>query len=601
MKMFKRAAAFCAAVVMSLSVSATAFAAQGDVVSTGSLTVTGDQLAGKEVTAIRMFTARATEGSTSTDFVFDTYELEDSWLDFFKTTIGKDALDAVDGVDFSSSSTDDEYKDAAIKYVASLTNDGQDKGTLADFAEKAQAWARSQSTPETYFGEIITTQKATAASANPGETKGTTTFDSLTPGYYLVYPEMGGTGTNNRNTDAMLINIPTNELNATWNIKSTYPTVEKTVDDGNTATGDGNADNGSAQVGDVVTFTLTSAVPDMSDFTTYVFQFTDKLPEGLTLVNKNDNTAITQNTDFTVDDITLTINGNTVKAENVTVTLADGSDTDVGKKILTVKINNLKAENLLESESVVAGQQIVLTYKAMINENAVTTNPVTNEASVQYSNNPSEETLGTSTPDESTVYTYEIDVHKWSTENGGDSAYLKDAVFALSKESNLGTLSISEAEGDTNGKVINDNGDSVKSSLIGLTGSGNAYMIDPESTVYTFTTNGSAAIKVQGLEVGTYYLYEVNAPSGYNKLKEPVKIEITLQDGDYSKPVYKVTINGETTTGTSGDSTIKVENKKGIELPETGSIGTIGLTVAGVAIVLLGVFAPRKKKKNDQE
>ena len=601
MKMFKRAAAFCAAVVMSLSVSATAFAAQGDVVSTGSLTVTGDQLAGKEVTAIRMFTARATEGSTSTDFVFDTYELEDLWLDFFKTTIGKDALDAVDGVDFSSSSTDDEYKDAAIKYVASLTNDGQDKGTLADFAEKAQAWARSQSTPETYFGEIITTQKATAASANPGETKGTTTFASLTPGYYLVYPEMGGTGTNNRNTDAMLINIPTNELNATWNIKSTYPTVEKTVDDGNTATGDGNADNGSAQVGDVVTFTLTSAVPDMSDFTTYVFQFTDKLPEGLTLVNKNDNTAITQNTDFTVDDITLTINGNTVKAENVTVTLADGSDTDVGKKILTVKINNLKAENLLESESVVAGQQIVLTYKAMINKNAVTTNPVTNEASVQYSNNPSEETLGTSTPDESTVYTYEIDVHKWSTENGGDSAYLKDAVFALSKESNLGTLSISEAEGDTNGKVVNDNGDSVESSLIGLTGSGNTYMIDPESTVYTFTTNGSAAIKVQGLEVGTYYLYEVNAPSGYNKLKEPVKIEITLQDGDYSKPVYKVTINGETTTGTSGDSTIKVENKKGIELPETGSIGTIGLTVAGVAIVLLGVFAPRKKKKNDQE
>ena len=237
----------------------------------------------------------------------------------------------------------------------------------------------------------------------------------------------------------------------------------------------------------------------------------------------------------------------------------------------------------------------------MINENAVTTNPITNEASVQYSNNPSEETLGTSTPDESTVYTYEIDVHKWSTENGGDSAYLKDAVFALSKESNLGTLSISEAEGDTNGKVVNNNGDSVESSLIGLTGSGNTYMIDPESTVYTFTTNGSAAIKVQGLEVGTYYLYEVNAPSGYNKLKEPVKIEITLQDGDYSKPVCKVTINGETTTGTSGDSTIKVENKKGIELPETGSIGTIGLTVAGVAIVLLGVFAPRKKKKNDQE
>ena len=31
-------------------------------------------------------------------------------------------------------------------------------------------------------------------------------------------------------------------------------------------------------------------------------------------------------------------------------------------------------------------------------------------------------------------------------------------------------------------------------------------------------------------------------------------------------------------------------------LPETGGIGTIGLTVAGVAVVLLGIFLPRRKK-----
>lgn len=574
MKMFKRAAAFCAAVVMSLSVSATAFAAGngGD----RTLVVTGDTLDNKNVYAVQMFDARV-EGETE-DYTFDSYVLaDDDWIPFFTSGTGEGGIGLTD-----QDSDDDVDTDDVRAYLEKLSDESTDIKTLAD---KAQAWVRNNSGNFTVLTATASDDRAT--------------FTDLKAGYYLVYPEGGSAGNGNRGTDAMLVNVP-RDNNAVLNIKSTYPTVDKKVDTDNEGPGAA-ADNGSAQVGDVVTFTLTSAVPDMSDFTTYVFQFTDKLPEGLTLVNKNDNTAITQNTDFTVDDITLTINGNTVKAENVTVTLADGSDTDVGKKILTVKINNLKAENLLESESVVAGQQIVLTYKAMINENAVTTNPVTNEASVQYSNNPSEETLGTSTPDESTVYTYEIDVHKWSTENGGDSAYLKDAVFALSKESNLGTLSISEAEGDTNGKVVNDNGDSVESSLIGLTGSGNAYMIDPESTVYTFTTNGSAAIKVQGLEVGTYYLYEVNAPSGYNKLKEPVKIEITLQDGDYSKPVYKVTINGETTTGTSGDSTIKVENKKGIELPETGSIGTIGLTVAGVAIVLLGVFAPRKKKKNDQE
>lgn len=620
MKLLKRAAALCMAAAMAMSLSVTAFAAKGDVVPTGTLTVTGDQLINKDVTAIRMFTARATQGSDTANesYVFDSYELEDKWLDFFKTTIGKDTMDVVGGIDFSSSPTDDEYKEAAIKYVASLTNNGQNKGTLADFAEKAQDWARSQSNFETYFSGMITTQKAAAASAEPGETKGTTTFTGLTPGYYLVYPEMGGTGTNSRNTDAMLINIPTNKEGATWNIKSTYPTVVKQVN-----TGSGNADNGSAQVGEVVTFTLTSAVPDMSDFTTYVFQFTDKLPEGLTLVDAAED-VLDPVTSFANTDVTLTIDEKSVKAANFkasAVILAEDNWSefeeqgvtmkDVGKTLMTVKITNLKATDLFEDASATAatGDKIVLTYKAMINENAVTTDSVTNEASVQYSNDPNGTGLGTSTPDESTVYTYEIDVHKWSTENGGDNSYLKDAVFALSKESNLGTLSISTAEGDTNGKVVNDKGSSVESSLIGLTGSSNTYKIDPESKVYTFATTDSGTIEIQGLEAGTYYLYEVTAPASYNKLKEPVKIEIVVapvegNDGtdnaSFENPVYIVTVNGNTTTGTPDDSVIKVENKKGIVLPETGSIGTIGLTVAGVAIVLVGVFAPRKKKENQE-
>lgn len=599
MKLLKRAAALCMAAAMAMSLSVTAFAAKGDVVPTGTLTVTGDQLINKDVTAIRMFTARATQGSDTANesYVFDSYELEDKWLDFFKTTIGKETMDVVGGIDFSSSPTDDEYKEAAIKYVASLTNNGQNKGTLADFAEKAQDWARSQSNFETYFSGMITTQKAAAASAEPGETKGTTTFTGLTPGYYLVYPEMGGTGTNSRNTDAMLINIPTNKEGATWNIKSTYPTVVKQVN-----TGSGNADNGSAQVGEVVTFTLTSAVPDMSDFTTYVFQFTDKLPEGLTLVHKNDNTAITQNTDFTVEDITLTINGNAVNAANVTVALDDGSDADVGKKILTVKINNLKAESLLESGSFSEGDKIVLTYKAMINENAVTTDPVTNEASVQYSNDPNGTGLGTSTPDESTVYTYDIDVHKYAKDN--ESGYLANAVFALSTNGSLGELKQEQINSDT---------DSIKEQLIPLkdnsdSTNGTSYVVDPGGTNYTFTTNGNSAIKVQGLEAGTYYLYEVTAPASYNKLKEPVKIEIRVsgaevggQTPSYTNPVYIIyDKDGEQVASSSVSAEIKVENNQGITLPETGSIGTIGLTVAGVAIVLVGVFAPRKKKENQE-
>ena len=126
-------------------------------------------------------------------------------------------------------------------------------------------------------------------------------------------------------------------------------------------------------------------------------------------------------------------------------------------------------------------------------------------------------------------------------------------------------------------------------------------------------TVADADITIEGLEAGTYYLHEVAAPTGYNKLKDPVEIEIIVDaetaatyegqdDGKYDgvsfeNPLYVV--NG-TANATANDATIKVENKQGITLPETGGIGTIGLTIAGVAIVLIGVFAPRKKKSNQE-
>ena len=617
---FKRVATAALAVAMSLSLAVPAFAAQGDEVATGDLIVTGEQLAGKEVTAIRMFTARATEGTAvpGESYDFDSYVLEDKWVPFFATDEMKALLEEANGeLDLPTEPTEGDkydeelaaynaaYSDAAVAYLQWLETQ-PDEALVPNFAEAAQDWAVSTLNATSLAG---LTETATAIQVDD-TTKGSATFSDLTAGYYLVFPEMGGTGNANvsvginpegsRGTDAMLINIPTNQPSTTWNIKSTYPTVEKKVDDGNTATPNDedkdNADNGSAQVGDVVTFTLTSKVPDMSDYDKFVFRFTDKLPAGLTLVHDNDS-VVANNGDFTTADITLTIGGNNVNMADgkVTVAVADGTEADADKKILTVTINDLLAEGLLAEGSVTAGQPIVLTYKAMINENAVSTDPVTNEASVQYSNDPTGTGLGTSTPDESTVYTYDIDVHKYAS--GSNTGYLANAVFALSTNGTLGELTQEQ---------INNNTDSITENLIPLADNststdGTSYVVDPDGTNYTFTTNGTGAIKVQGLKVGTYYLYEVTAPASYNKLKKPVKIEITLEGGDYTKPVYKVTINGVTTTGTQGDSTINVENKQGIELPETGGIGTIGLTALGVVVVVAGLFVFPRKKKNKQD
>lgn len=613
---FKRLAAAAAAVAMSLSLNVSAFAAEP--MDNCSLTVKGEGLGGKTVYAIRMFTADVDVPEKGGENTFVNYKLEDNWINFFKSKDMETELDKA-SVTIETGASNEDVKAAALEYMEWLAN--EDKADWPDFADMAEAWFyenaydTSDETPALKEGwsEILKYDVAGTDTDEPqlGDVKNQVTFRDLVSGYYLIFPEAGSTGKDSRGTDAILYNIPrdASEEN-TIEIKSTFPTVDKTVNDGNDNTpGKGEdpnfADDGSAQIGKVVTFTLTSAVPDMSKFTgddaTYVFQFTDKLSSGLTLADR-EGAAITTGNAIAKEDVTLTINGTPVVADKFTVISAAGAGADTGKTILTVTISNLLDKDLFGTGVAAAeGQKIVLTYKAIINEKAVTgTDPVTNEAQVDYSNDPNTNGMGHSTPDISKVYNYPIDIFKYY-KNGVSEEKLAGAKFVLSTNGNLGELTeetYPSKEADLIPLVDVTAGGATGQDYrvaTSATERGATYVIDSTKA------DGTGKVTIDGLEVGTYYLYEVTAPASYNKLKKPVKIEITLKDGDYNKPVYKVTINGKTTDGTQGDSTIKVENKKGIELPETGSIGTIGLTVAGVAIVLLGVFAPRKKKKSNQE
>ena len=546
----KRVASTALAVVMSLGLSVTAFAEGNG--GTQTLTVTGETLGNKTVYAVKMFDARATTADDGASYSFDSYELATEWEGFFQTEL-------------SSEKTGSELSEEAVTYVSGL-NDDDDK--LVSFAHKAQEYVRSDE-------EEGFTVLSVAA------TNGTATFTNLAAGYYLVYPEGGsytetvddgGSGVvpSPRGSDAMLVNVPRGG-NAEWNIKSTFPTVDKKVDTDNDGEGAA-ADNGSAQVGDIVTFTLTSKVPDMSDYNTFYFGFIDTLTSGLKIVDST-GSAVPDGNSITIDNLTVTIDGQKVES-NYTVSLQGN--------VLKVEFTNLK---MVAGDSSKVGKDIVVTYQAMITEAAVVGTPALNTVKVEYSNDPTTNTKGESTPDESKVFTYEIDVNKYAdtVEN------LPGAEFILSTNATAPTAEEIEDE------YVGYTG------LIKLVGSGQAYRVakPDESGVNSFTTTEKGDITISGLEAGTYYLHEVAAPEGYNKLKAPITIVITMTNnpevGDAT-----ITVDGDDATGDDG-TTVDVENKKGIELPETGSIGTIGLTAAGVAIVLLGVFAPRKKKKGTQE
>lgn len=547
---FKRVATAALAVAMSLSLSVPAFAEGngGD----RTLTVTGDTLDNKDVYAVQMFTARAT-GTDSV--VFDNYELADeNWLDFFH------AASAAGGLDMTGADAD-----AAREYVEKLTGDN-----LVTFADKAQAWVRGHAGDF----EVITSDSEDPAVADKA------TFTKLKAGYYLVYPEGGSTGTENRGTDAMLVNVP-RDNNAEWNIKSTFPTVDKTVEDNNNnTTGDGA--NGSAQVGDTVTFTLKSKVPDMEDYDTFYFAFNDTLSNGLKFVEKTPGDSVVD-----ANDVTVTIGGKTVTS---------GYSASQSGRDLKIVFTDLKNGVTVTDGTVTTGAEIVVTYKAMITEAAVVGTPALNTVKVEYSNDPTTDTKGESTPDESKVYTYDIDVNKWASDAGGKTGSLPGAEFVLS----------TNATAPTAEQIADDYAG--YTGLIKLVGSGESYRVaKPDATqgngyetsaVDSFLTTDSGDINIAGLEAGTYYLHEVKAPDGYNKLKDPVEIVIEITNMDTG--AADITVNDGDATGDDGN-VIDVENKKGIELPETGSIGTIGLTALGVVVVVAGLFAFPRKKKNRQD
>lgn len=558
MKHFKRAAAMLLAVVLSLCLAVTAFAADTEQ-KTGSLTVTGSGMwnpsesKGKEVTAIRMFTARVTGDATTNPAQkneFDSYVLEEKWEGFFKQTDLFKKVKAAGGITDEAVTADNITKealsDAAVAYVKSLKNDETtNAGTLADFAHEAQKWAREKANKTTLTdAHLIETKAANNANDENDATKGTANFASLTAGYYLVFPEGGSTGDNSRGTDAILVNVPRNGGNTAVKIKSTFPTVDKTVstDDGNTY-----KDNTTAQVGDTVYFKLTAKVPDMTDYTTYKFIFHDTLSNGLA---------------YDASSVKVTIGGNEVtKGTDYTVT----EPTEESKE-LTVTF-----ADLTKVTGATAGKDIVVTYTAKITKDAVTTNPATNKVYLEYSNNPGTDGTGKSNPDESKVYTYDIEIHKFHSEDI-DANRLANATFKLTTDAN----------GDNVVKLVNE-------TVV------NTYHVqgDGETGADTVTTDATGKITIKGLKAGTYYLHETIAPTSYNKLKKPIKIDITVTGEAYTTPTYKVDEADQNTS-----NIIKVENVKGVMLPETGSIGTIGLTLLGVAVVLLGVFAPKKKKEN---
>ena len=160
--------------------------------------------------------------------------------------------------------------------------------------------------------------------------------------------------------------------------------------------------------------------------------------------------------------------------------------------------------------------------------------------------------------------TYEIPVFKYTTKNGTDTP-LAGATFTLSKK-NDGTELIKLVSGKNNTYRV--------------------AMTSESNTVTEVTTPETGKFTIQGLDAGTYYLKEIKAPKGYNKLKDPVKIVIAEK--------------GTITVGSETVDEVKVQNNTGTILPTTGGNGTSLIYFLGAVLALVSgvVLITKQRMKN---
>ena len=525
-KVFAAAAAIATVFGLAATTVATANAAGDN--ATLTVSTTDAKFAGKTVNAYKMFSA-----TVSSDGGAVSYTLTDGWKPFFMSS----TLDGLTGV------TDANVNDKANEYVSKLTGKEKD---LSAFAAKASNWAQTNN--------ITADATATVSKNAATDGKYTATFTNLDYGYYVVAVP-GATVADTNSQYAALVRVHSTSVDA--EIKGALPTVDKKVQVNGTG-----KDATDAKIGDTLTFTLTSTIPDMSAYNTYTFNFKDTLSKGLTFGQvdsvKVGDTALTTDTDYTVA---------TAPADN-------------GKTLLTVTMKNFKKQQAN------AGKKITVTYTATLNENAVVGGAGNvNSAKIQYSNNPSTNGTGESEPSKVRVFTYGFTVDKYTGDQYTDAATrLAGAEFTLAHKDGSAISFVQVSAGSATANAV------YRVAKAGETGT------------TTITTPANGKVVFEGLKNGEYTLTETKAPAGYNKLASAIGVKVNgSNDGtDTTNATVNITYNNDnndtTYDQTASNGVIPVQNKSGAILPGTGGMGTIAFTVIGVLVIALGVAWTLKRK-----
>jgi len=394
-----------------------------------------------------------------------------------------------------------------------LVKDDLSADETAAFAKAALAYADAN--------DIAIVGEAKTASADNEDV----VFDDLTLGYYLVDSSLGA-----------FCGLTTTAPNAEVNEKNASPTIDKFVEE-DSLVDDGIDDNEWGKVNDADMFqdiNYKTIVTVQKGAMNYVLH--DKMDAGLTWKGT----------------VTVTVDGSTVTAGDDTYTLvSDPADDDC---TFEIKFADSYVETLA------AETQIIVTYSAFLNEDAV-------------------------------IYIEENDTNNNQTWLGyGDSNRVE------CEPTKTKTYQFAFVKTDAEGKVL----DGAKFKLYDSATEGKEIKVinveDGVDGVYRLAETGEDGVDIKtvggiativGLDGNNtiYYIDEIEAPAGYNKLT--IREDVTIGENSLGVVVNEgVFENG-----------MQIINQTGSVLPETGGLGTVLFVVFGGIVVLgAGVLLFAKKR-----
>lgn len=389
------------------------------------------------------------------------------------------------------------------------------------------------------------------------------TFNGLEIGTYLIKLTSDNTVYN-----AVVANVGYTFSNGAWAVTEdnsvdakaySVPVIDKKINENDVADGHDPDHSDTVEIGEVVTFDIYAPVPNYPDDATWKhFRIYDIMCEGLTFNASS-----------------LRVYG--VPQVGDTALLEESTDYDM--QTTTGMLFDL----VFKYDQIKAYSKIHITYTATVNEKAkLGTNENTNEATLEYQNNPYIENDYKEKKDEVRVFTFKLNVDKVDGKN--ESIRLAGAEFELYRGNE------NAPSNDKVNFVLKSDG------VYRLAKAGDT------NTVTKLITTASGNIKVEGLKDGVYWLKETKAPAEYNKAAEPFKVQLIQQKID-----GKGTANlecGDAATEIKHQQTVKVVNNKGTIIPSTGGMGTTVFMVAGIVIMACAVVTLMlllKRQKNGSE